>query len=53
MTKAIDFTHLPAAKMVPFAEPKVEMATESGMIHAKKPNMRLPKVCKDEVGSCK
>ncbi len=39
--------------MVPFAEPKVEMATESGMIHAKKPNMRLPKVCKDEVGSCK
>ena len=28
-------TNLPAAKMVPLAEPKVEMATERGMIQEK------------------
>ncbi len=36
--------YLPAAKIVPLADPKVEMATERGMIQAKIPSMRLPKV---------
>ena len=36
--------YLPAAKMVPLADPKVEMATESGMIHENMPKIRLPKV---------
>ena len=36
--------YLPAAKMVPLADPKVEMATESGMIHENIPKILLPKV---------
>ena len=36
--------YLPAAKMVPLADPKVEMATESGMIHENMPKILLPNV---------
>ena len=36
--------YLPAAKMVPLADPKVEMATESGMIHENMPKILFPKV---------
>lgn len=32
------------AKIPPFNPPKVDMATESGMIHDKLPNIRSPKV---------
>ena len=32
--------------MVPLADPKVEIATESGMIHENIPNILLPKVWK-------
>ena len=36
--------YLPAAKMVPFAEPNVEIATERGMIQDMTPKMRSPNV---------
>jgi hypothetical protein len=42
--------HLPAAKIVPLADPKVDIATESGMIQANMPSIRLPKVCAEEKG---
>lgn len=37
-------TYLPAAKRVPFAEPKVLIVTLKGISQAKAPSMRLPKV---------
>ena len=36
--------YLPAAKIVPLAEPNVEIATESGIIHENIPKIRFPKV---------
>ena len=44
--------YLPAAKMVPLADPKVEIATESGMIHENIPKILLPKVWKKEDELC-
>lgn len=37
-------TYLPATNRVPFAEPKVEMVTASGISQAIGPRRRLPKV---------
>jgi hypothetical protein len=38
-------THLPAAKVVPLADPKVDIVTDRGISQAITPRMRLPKVC--------
>jgi len=38
-------THLPAAKVVPLADPKVDIVTDKGISQAIIPRMRLPKVC--------
>lgn len=36
--------YLPAAKRVPWAEPNVEIVTDSGINQAINPSIRLPKV---------